>query len=128
MLVRLASPIYNPRLMSRADPQPRKPLISLAGPIKTPPFSSGARVTVGRLLGRLQDGESIGLPMSRPMPSIGRGCHELRVGDGDHSWRVVYRIDDDAIVVAAIFPKGTRATPKHIIQLCKARLVAFDGM
>jgi hypothetical protein len=32
------------------------------------------------------------------MPLIGKRCHELRIVDGDATRRLVYRIDDDAIV------------------------------
>src|SRR5436853_354929 len=39
------------------------------------------------LLGDLQEGESPGLPHSRPMPGIGPRCHELRVNDGNKTWR-----------------------------------------
>jgi hypothetical protein len=28
-------------------------------------------------------------------PSIGRGCHDLRVADKGHRWRIVYRVDED---------------------------------
>ncbi len=58
-----------------------KPLVWLHGEVKTPPFTSAARLEAGLLLRRLQQGESVGLPQSRPMPSIGLGCHELRIRD-----------------------------------------------
>ena len=58
-----------------------KPLIWLKGEIKTPPFSKDARFEAGLLLRLLQRGHKIDMPKSRPMPSIGRGCHELRVVD-----------------------------------------------
>lgn len=48
--------------------------------IKTPPFSSEARVEAGYLLRRLQKGERLNLPYSRPMPTIGSACHELEFG------------------------------------------------
>jgi hypothetical protein len=59
----------------------RKPLVWLYGEIKTPPFSKEARVEAGTLLRRLQEGELLGLPHSRPMRSIGQRCHELRIRD-----------------------------------------------
>lgn len=80
----------------------------------------------GGLLRRIQEGESIGMPHSRPMPSIGRRCHELRITDENRIWRIVYRIDNDAIVMAAVFSKTTRGTPKQIIDDCKRRLKAYD--
>ena len=56
-----------------------KPLVWLRGEVKTPPFGSDARIEAGFLLRRLQRGETLGLPQSRPMPAIGPGCHELRI-------------------------------------------------
>jgi phage-related protein len=104
-----------------------KPLVWLRSEIKTPPFTKTARIEAGILLRRLQRGESIGLPHSRPMPSIGPRCHELRVRDeGDH-WRIVYRTDGDAIVIAEIFAKKTNQTPARIIAICKARLKQYDA-
>ena len=99
-----------------------KPLVWLHGEIRTPPFSTAARIEVGLLLRRLQEGESIGLPESRPMPSIGRRCHELRVQDVDHTWRVVYRIESDAIVILEVFDKKSRATPQPVLDACRRRL------
>ncbi len=104
----------------------RKPLAWLHGEIKTPPFSPAARVEAGTLLRRLQERESLGMPHSRPMPSIGPRCHELRVRDGQRSWRIAYRIDRDAIVIAEVFAKTTKKTPRHVIEVCKARLAAYD--
>jgi phage-related protein len=104
----------------------RKPLVWLHGEIKTPPFSKVARVETGTLLRRLQAGESIGLPSSRPMPSIGARCHELRVRDADENWRIIYRVDGDAIVIAEVFAKTTNQTPKHIINACQRRLRLYD--
>lgn len=80
-----------------------KPLVWLHGEVKTPPFTMGARLEAGVLLRRLQSGENIGLPDSRPMPGIGRRCHELRINDETVTWRVVYRIDPDAIVILEVF-------------------------
>jgi phage-related protein len=76
-----------------------KPLAWLHGEIKTPPFSKEARLEAGCLLRLLQRGDSIGMPHSRPMPTIGPRCHELRIQDKQQTWRIVYRIDEDAIVL-----------------------------
>ena len=66
------------------------------------------------------------MPHSRPMPSIGRRCHELRIPDDKLSWRIVYRIDKDAIVIAEVFSKKTGKTPKSVIDTCKTRLREYD--
>jgi len=50
----------------------------------------------------------------------------LRVRDQDRDWRIVYRIDDDAIVIAEVFPKTTRETPKAVIGNCRHRLREYD--
>jgi phage-related protein len=114
-------------VMSSASQVPTpKPLIWLSGEIKTPPFSSPARIAAGVLLRRLQQGEAIGMPHSRPMPGIGVRCHELRIRDVDKQWRVVYRIDGDSIVIAEVFLKTTRQTPKHVIDACQGRLIKYD--
>ena len=105
----------------------RKPLVWLHGEIKTPPFSKEARVEAGTLLRQLQEGELLGLPASRPMPSIGRRCHELHMHNENRNWRIAYRVDDDAIVIAEVFPKTTQQTPKRVIDTCKRRLVLYDN-
>lgn len=103
-----------------------KPLVWLHGEVRTPPLSTAARIETGVLLRRLQRGELIGLPHSHPMPSIGTRCHELRVTDEDVTWRLVYRIDADALVIAEVFKKKAQATPKTVIDACKRRLRAYD--
>lgn len=104
-----------------------KPIVWLHGEIKTPPFSGAARLEAGLLLRRLQPGENLGLPHSRPMPSVGVRCHELRVRDQNKNWRVIYRIDDDAIVIAEVFNKTTRTTPGGVLATCQRRLRMYDG-
>lgn len=96
---------------SRVSPKD-EPLVWLSGEVKTPPFSSAARVEAGYLLRLLQAGNILPMPHSRPMPSIGPRCHELRIQDQSKTWRIIYRIDSDAIVIAEVFAKTTQATPK----------------
>ena len=61
-----------------------------------------------------------------PMPEIGRRCHELRVVDGEQTWRILYRTDPDAIVIVEVFSKKTRTTPRRVIERCKQRLRGYD--
>jgi phage-related protein len=103
-----------------------KPLVWLRGSVKTPPFSQEARIEAGFLLRRLQQGENLELPHSRPMPSIGMHCHELRIRDVDKNWRIIYRIDEDAILIVEVFTKTTRTTPDQVIGNCKKRLSQYD--
>ena len=80
-----------------------KPLAILHGVIKTPPMSQRARIEAGYLLRLLQRGDPVGMPHSRPMPVIGARCHELRIIDANKIWRIIYRVDRDAVVIADVF-------------------------
>ena len=104
-----------------------KPLVWLHGEIKTPPMSSGARIEAGYLLPKLQMEELLSLPHSRPMPLIGLRCHELRIDDQNKTWRIVYRIDNDAIVILEVFEKKTQKTPRKVIENCKRRIQLYDA-
>lgn len=104
-----------------------KPLVWLHGEVKTPPLTAAARIEPGLLLRRLQEGELLGLPSSRPLAAIGPRCHELRITDEDAAWRIAYRIDPDAVVIADVFRKTTQATPHTVIERCQRRLRAYDA-
>jgi phage-related protein len=103
-----------------------KPLVWMHGEVRTPPFSRPARLHAGFLLRLLQRGEMLTMPHSRPMPSVGKRCHELRIPDDKISWRIIYRIDADAIVIAEVLSKKAGKTPKGVIKICKARLREYD--
>jgi len=79
------------------------------------------------LLRDLQDGEMLAMPHSRPMPSIGSRCHELRVNDETNTWRLIYRIDDDAILILEVFAKKTKETPQRVIMDCQRRLKLYGS-
>ncbi len=104
-----------------------KPLVWIHGDVKSPPFSAAARLETGFLLRLLQRGTKLSLPHFRPMPSVGRRCHELRITDERKIWRIMYRIDDDAILVLDVFNKTTSKTPKTVIDVCKARMKVYDN-
>ncbi len=112
---------------SPATPRPDKPLVWLAGELKTPPMSSDARVEGGVLLRRLQRGEALSMPESRPMSVVGPRCHELRIDDIvlKKEWRVIYYVGRLAIAVLDVFPKETRSTPDEVIRHCKRRVAEF---
>ena len=114
--------------MVMADRSDDKPLFWIAGVVKSPPFSGDARIEAGQLLRRLQRGEAIGMPHSRPMPVIGKRCHELRIQDRNKTWRIIYRTNPDAIVIADVFSKKTQATPAKVIASCKQRLELYDAI
>ena len=97
------------------------------GEISTPPFSANARIEAGYLLRQVQKGMKLFLPQSRPMPSIGTRCHELRINDENLTWRIIYRIYTDAILIMEVFEKKTNKTPKSIIDICKQRIRRYEA-
>jgi phage-related protein len=103
-----------------------KPLVWLHGQVASPPFSREARIEAGYLLRLLQQGAKLAMPHSRPMPSIGGGCHELRVNDQSKTWRIMYRVDFDAVIIAEVFEKKTQQTPKSVLDVCRKRLGEYD--
>jgi phage-related protein len=60
------------------------------------------------------------------MPSIGLRCHELRIQDESRTWRIFYRLDADAIVIAEVAAKTTQKTPTAVLDAGKRRLARFD--
>ena len=104
-----------------------RPLAWLRGEVKTPPFSAAAWTEAGELLRRLQRGEKLGLPHSRPLPSIGPRCHELRILDVGANWRIIYRLDPDAVVIVEVFSKKTVQLPKTTLDACRGRLRRYDA-
>lgn len=101
-------------------------LVWLDDRVHSPPFSLAARIEAGKLLRLLQQGERVGMPHCRPMPGIGPRVHELRVHDEGRFWRIVLRIDPDAVIIAAVFAKKTARTPQSIIERCRRRFRQYD--
>lgn len=66
------------------------------------------------------------MPHSRPMPVIGARCHELRIQEENRTWRVIYRVDPDAVIIAEVFAKASQATPKAALDVSQDRLRRYD--
>jgi phage-related protein len=63
-------------------------------------FSKEARIDTYALFKRLMEGEVLSMPISRPLSSIARGLHELRLSYGSGELRVFYAIrPKDAVYV-----------------------------
>jgi phage-related protein len=105
----------------------QKSLVWLHGEVKTPPFSAEARIEAGFRLRTLQQGAKLTKPHSKPMTTICTKCHELIIEDNNKSWRIIYRLDDDAVVILEVFEKKSQKTPRNIIAVCKARLTQYDS-
>ena len=99
----------------------------LHGEVKSPPFGKAARLETGFLLRRLQKGDPLAMPHSRPMPAIGARCHELRIVDQGTTWRIIYRADSDAVIIVEVFKKKTTQTPKGVIERSRRRLRDYDN-
>jgi phage-related protein len=97
------------------------------GEITTPPFSASVRIEAEYLLRQVQKGLKLSLPQSRPIPSIGTRCYELRINDENLTWRIIYRIYTDAILILEVFEKKTNKTPKSIIDICKQRIKRYEA-
>ena len=104
-----------------------KPVVWLHGEIKTPPFTPEGRQEAGMVLRLLQEGERLGMPLAEPLPDVGPQCGALRVRDAEHNWRIMYRIDPDAVLVLDVYQKKTAKIPDKVIQRCKRRLKQYDA-
>jgi len=109
------------------DEPRRKPLVWLHGEVKTPPFTAEGRQEAGMLLRLLQEGERLGMPQAEPLPDVGPRCGALRVRDAGHNWRIMYRIDSDAVLVLEVYSKKTRKIPDEVIERCQQRLKQYDA-
>jgi len=86
-------------------------------------FPKNVRFRLGKGLFRLQRGELIGMPDSRPMPGVAAGVSELRVGTADGSFRVFYyTASSRGILVFHAFVKKAQRTPPLEIELARKRL------
>jgi phage-related protein len=78
---------------------------------------------VGEALRDVQKGISLGLPLSRPMPAVASGAHELRIKSATTTVRVFYFVKvADTIMVFHGFQKKTQKTPAHEIAVGQQRL------
>lgn len=81
------------------------------------------RKAIGEALRDLQKGISLGLPISRPMPTVASGAHELRVRGKTTAIRVFYFVKlAEAIIVFHAFQKKTQKTPVHELAIGRQRL------
>jgi phage-related protein len=86
-------------------------------------FPKEARIRLGKGLFRLQMGEQIGMPNSRPMPGVAAGVSELRVKGADGSYRAFYYVaSSQGVLVFHAFVKKTQRTPPLEIELARKRL------
>ncbi|MDL1979873.1 MAG: type II toxin-antitoxin system RelE/ParE family toxin [Deltaproteobacteria bacterium] len=104
-----------------------KPIVWLKSEIKSPPFSEQARIQAEYLLRLLQQGNKLEMPYSKKIPDLCSRCHELRIKDKDKWYRIIYRIDQDAILLLHAFEKKSNKIPKTIMETCKQRMKWYDN-
>ena len=86
------------------------------------PILSQVRAT-GEAILDLQYGHKVGLPLSRPMPVVALGVHELRVRDVMGIYRAFYVLKTaQGVLVFHAFQKKTQKTPQREIDLGAKRL------
>ena len=63
-------------------------------------FPIGIKKALGKTILELQNGASIGMPLSKAMPSVAKGVHEIRLKDKDGIYRVFYftRVKDKILI------------------------------
>jgi phage-related protein len=85
-------------------------------------FPREVRDRLGKALYLLQAGERLGMPLSRPMPSIAPGVAELRIRSEDGQFRTFYfTASARGILVIHAFVKKTSQTPASEIELARRR-------
>ena len=72
---------------------------------------------LGKDLVRLQMGERIAMPVSRPMPVVGGGVSELRVKGADGIFRVFYYL---CLLYTSIHSYGANGQPPRLKKLLLA--------
>ena len=72
---------------------------------------------------RLEIGHMLSMPLSRPMPSISKGVHELRFRDRSGVYRVVYYLAGvSTVYLLHAFMKKKGQTPRKNIEIAQKRL------
>ena len=86
-------------------------------------FPKPARREIGEAIFELQKGSRLTMPLSRPMPSVAPGVHEIRVRDSAGIYRAFYLLKSErGVIVFHAFEKRTQRTPAHEIKLGRKKL------
>jgi phage-related protein len=51
----------------------------------------------------------------------------MRINDQDKTWRIIYRLDADVIIILEVFTKKSESTPQSVIDTCKKRIISYDS-
>ena len=81
------------------------------------------RGDIADALARLDAGLKLTMPLSRPMPSIDLGVHELRLKDRSGQYRIIYALIESGVICDLhAFKKTTETMAKRNIDLARQRL------
>ena len=89
-------------------------------------FPEDVRAELLDAIANLRLGLNLSMPLSRPMPSVGKGVHELRFKDRAGEFRVIYLIKKGAaIYLVHAFKKTTQQTSLKNLQNVARRIRAL---
>jgi len=86
-------------------------------------FPANVKKEIGDAIRGLQNSKILEMPLSKAMPGIAPGVHEIRVRSEDGSYRAFYylKIKYNVLIFHA-FKKKTQKTPEKEIRTAKIRL------
>ena len=91
------------------------------GPIRDFPLE--IRRALGRAIWELHQEVRLGMPLSKPMPTVAAGVEELRVKDASGAYRAFYFVRwKRGLLIFHAFQKKTRKTPPAEIKTGQKRL------
>ena len=86
-------------------------------------FPEEVRKELGKAILDLQKGHTLGMPLSRPMPSVALGVEELRIRDRAGIYRAFYyKKSARGVLIFHAFMKKTQKTLLPDVELGRTRL------
>ena len=82
-------------------------------------FPEEIRGDLADALARLDSGQTLTMPLSRPMPGIGAGVHELRLKNRSSACALTTQ---GTVHVIHAFKKTAQSTPRRNLELARKRL------
>jgi hypothetical protein len=102
-----------------------QPLAWPSREISPPPLSPRGRVELSILFRRMQKGEPLPAPPTSSVLDIDMRCREIRLQDGEATWRFVLCKDPDAIVLLDVLGDDSPFLSKREIERSRRRLQVF---
>jgi hypothetical protein len=103
-----------------------KALCWLTTPLGTAPISAPGRWHAGYLLRKMQRGVRLWRTESRPVPNVGKNCHEVQVRDPESkaTWRIVCRVHRGELIVVGWHDRSRM--PAEFADACRRRLREYS--